>query len=807
MENNKELSKSLQESNVYTEDKEKTAEEWFDLGSDLWIEDFQKCVFCLENAIRLGLSDTRRELYARAILGNIYNQKLERYSDAIREYEKALEIDDKEFDSKYLSSVGIPPGDNNKWENFKEMIVGELADCYGMEASRLLHDNNDLDKAIEYSKKGLDIDKTSKVCRTVLGNSYWGRKNWNDVIETYNKLDIESLKSDVQLIIIKQLIDAYKNIGDYHSTLEYLDKLLILDPENERARNDKETCAKIIEDPTDEWIKRGKFLAAKGKLNDAIEHFDRAIKFNNNVSGLFYKGEALHFLERYEDSIIWFDKVLEIEPLCAKAWLNKGRDLNILTRYKESIECCNKAAELDQNLEIESLRLNGLAFHWLNNEEESEKCFKKALDLDPNNRDVLASIGTALHSSGKYSDALEYFDKALIIDPENARIIKLRNGTLEKMQGTEEYELLKKAHESAKIEDYRNAIEYFDRAIILNPKNPEPLYYKGMILSIMKRHREALECYNKVIEIDPKYENVQHKRDEKIREIEGEDIIKSKNTESGLYWYTLAENMLEKDKKDIDTLIAFENALKFGGLTPYEDVRSNANLAMLYGGRDRKEEMKICIKRVLELNDKYDDILRKNDSRLYAGMCRFYARDVSRENDDPDKIIKLLETPIELGYKDLYDYFDYRMLGDLYSKSAKTNTDINIKIYKLEKSIDYLEMSKDTADWDNWKQAMRDMIRDRRDEIYRLKHPDQAQQDVKKQKITTISGKNKNPGIAAILSAILIGLGQLYNGQVGKGVVMFIAAIILSMAFFPLALLFYIYNIYDAYTTAKNSKN
>ncbi|WP_018389108.1 DUF4339 domain-containing protein [Ancylobacter sp. FA202] len=61
--------------------------------------------------------------------------------------------------------------------------------------------------------------------------------------------------------------------------------------------------------------------------------------------------------------------------------------------------------------------------------------------------------------------------------------------------------------------------------------------------------------------------------------------------------------------------------------------------------------------------------------------------------------------------------------------------------------------------------------------------------------------KPKSAGTALILSILIVGLGQLYNGQIGKGVLMFFACILLWFV-----LLGWIINIWswiDAYQTAK----
>lgn len=70
------------------------------------------------------------------------------------------------------------------------------------------------------------------------------------------------------------------------------------------------------------------------------------------------------------------------------------------------------------------------------------------------------------------------------------------------------------------------------------------------------------------------------------------------------------------------------------------------------------------------------------------------------------------------------------------------------------------------------------------------------------------SHKHKNPGLAAVLSLFMIGLGQIYNGQIGKGLLFMVFGfcIALSILFLVGLILFpafWIYNIYDAYATAQ----
>ncbi|MEW5954896.1 MAG: hypothetical protein AB1815_14490 [Bacillota bacterium] len=66
----------------------------------------------------------------------------------------------------------------------------------------------------------------------------------------------------------------------------------------------------------------------------------------------------------------------------------------------------------------------------------------------------------------------------------------------------------------------------------------------------------------------------------------------------------------------------------------------------------------------------------------------------------------------------------------------------------------------------------------------------------------------KNPGLAAVLSFFITGLGQIYNGSVGKGVALIVVQVINALLMFVVVgfltyPLVWIYGVYDAYKGAE----
>ncbi|MDG6250361.1 DUF5683 domain-containing protein [Methanocalculus sp.] len=62
---------------------------------------------------------------------------------------------------------------------------------------------------------------------------------------------------------------------------------------------------------------------------------------------------------------------------------------------------------------------------------------------------------------------------------------------------------------------------------------------------------------------------------------------------------------------------------------------------------------------------------------------------------------------------------------------------------------------------------------------------------------------SKNPGVAALCSFIFPGLGQIYNGDIKKGILIPIGVVIGLFFLMIPSFIVWVYGIYNAYTTTK----
>ncbi|MBA7597449.1 Cell division coordinator CpoB [subsurface metagenome] len=71
------------------------------------------------------------------------------------------------------------------------------------------------------------------------------------------------------------------------------------------------------------------------------------------------------------------------------------------------------------------------------------------------------------------------------------------------LEGKTAEEWINKGLDLFELKRYREAIECYDKALEINPDYDAAWYDKGLVLFRLKRYREAIECYDKALEINP----------------------------------------------------------------------------------------------------------------------------------------------------------------------------------------------------------------------------------------------------------------------------------------------------------------
>ncbi len=68
-------------------------------------------------------------------------------------------------------------------------------------------------------------------------------------------------------------------------------------------------------------------------------------------------------------------------------------------------------------------------------------------------------------------------------------------------------DLVEKAKILLENNKFEEALGFFEQALLMNQNDPELWNHKGIALRSMGRYDEALECFNKSLELDPRDKN------------------------------------------------------------------------------------------------------------------------------------------------------------------------------------------------------------------------------------------------------------------------------------------------------------
>ncbi|MGA9152365.1 MAG: tetratricopeptide repeat protein [Candidatus Nitrosopolaris sp.] len=101
------------------------------------------------------------------------------------------------------------------------------------------------------------------------------------------------------------------------------------------------------------------------------------------------------------------------------------------------------------------------------------------------NSSLLVKEGIALDESGNYTGAIEYYDKALAIDPHNVNALRNKGLALDNSG------------------NYTGAVQYYDKALAIDPHYVKALNGKGNAFYQLGNYTAAIVYYDKALAIDP----------------------------------------------------------------------------------------------------------------------------------------------------------------------------------------------------------------------------------------------------------------------------------------------------------------
>ncbi len=133
------------------------------------------------------------------------------------------------------------------------------------------------------------------------------------------------------------------------------------------------------------------------------------------IDELFNNGLTLRKTGNPKESILYFNKVLDINPNHLDALLNKGHALGRIGRYDDALVCYDAVLKIDQN-NVLGLINTGLCYHYLKDYEKAISYYDKILERHPEHANTLYHKACAKALQNKFDESIDLLEHAIRLD-------------------------------------------------------------------------------------------------------------------------------------------------------------------------------------------------------------------------------------------------------------------------------------------------------------------------------------------------------------------------------------------------------
>ena len=228
-------------------------------------------------------------------------------------------------------------------------------------------------------------------------------------------------------------------------------------------------------------------LRQSGKLSEAKEHFEEAIRINPDDAMAHYNlGIVLEQNGRREEAILHYQQAVRSRPDYADAHCNLGVALAQQGKVQEAIGHYELALRINPDHTEAHYNL-GVAVENVGQAAEAIDHYERALRVNPDYVEARVNLGNALLRMGKIQEAVGQYEQALRIKPDYVEAHSNLGAAFQRMGKLPE------------------AVAQYEQALRSRPDYVEAHFNLGLALEKLGRATEAIEQYKHALELRPDF--------------------------------------------------------------------------------------------------------------------------------------------------------------------------------------------------------------------------------------------------------------------------------------------------------------
>lgn len=339
--------------------------------------------------------------------------------------EEWLDINDLVDQVQELIELGLFGEGKSLLDQYKDIYTSDWEICFLY--SRIYYEQNKPERAVPYLKDALKLDKDNIDCLLCLFYAYaqlnqlkkgeqylfrakneypdndlvisamiWYYTEKNKLREAVACYETSASILDINPEVLRNIAVVYERLGKFEKAQQCFMTSLNLDPDANETRD-------LL---ADHYIMRGdaiksielykKYLEISPNNIRAMSRLVVCLSQNDQMEEA--EKSALDIIHKYPNSPVGYVDL---------SYVYLGSD-----KIKKAIETADKALDISP-IEPEALRVRGIAYSELNDVQNAELSFKKALSMAPDNVDLIRDYYHYLRQTGKNKEMEGYVHKVI----------------------------------------------------------------------------------------------------------------------------------------------------------------------------------------------------------------------------------------------------------------------------------------------------------------------------------------------------------------------------------------------------------